>query len=101
VPITPTTEFNRAVQCAKKAFEEWRNVPVAKRMRLISDYTRVVEENQNKIAELITVENGKTLADSRGDIFRGLEVLEQCRSITNLIMGETSENIATDVDCYS
>jgi len=47
------------------------------------------------------LENGKTIADSKGDIFRGIEVLEHCSSITSLIMGESSENIATDVDCYS
>jgi len=70
-------------------------------MRLISDYTQLVKENQNKIAEFIVLENGKTLADAKGDIFRGLEILEHAREAPTLLMGETMNNLTSDVDCIS
>lgn len=56
-------------------------------------------KNQDKIAELIVLENGKTLADAKGDVFRGIEVIEHARSVTSLMQGESMENIAKDIDC--
>lgn len=58
-------------------------------------------DNMDKLAESITAEQGKTLPDARGDVFRGLEVVEQTCSTATTMMGETLENLATGLDTYS
>ena len=62
---------------------------------------KLLKDNLEEIAKLITHEHGKTIVDSRGDIFRGIEVVESCASLSSLLQGETIENLATGVDTYS
>jgi malonate-semialdehyde dehydrogenase (acetylating)/methylmalonate-semialdehyde dehydrogenase len=62
---------------------------------------QLVRDNTQTLAEIITQEQGKTIADAKGDVFRGLEVVENCCNMAALQMGELSEGVATDVDCYS
>lgn len=101
VPQTPESEFNAAVANAKETFKVWSDTSVPQRARIMHDYARLVKENTDEIAELIVAEHGKTLADAKGDVFRGFEVVEHCQSMTSLLMGETMENVATGVDLYS
>lgn len=63
-----------AVASATEAFKTWREVPVQQRVRVNLKLQQLVRENMDDIAKLITKEQGKTLADARGDVFRGLEV---------------------------
>lgn len=56
---------------------------------------------QDELAHYVTLENGKTLADAQGSIFRGLEVVEAAAGIAPFMMGETVENVASGIDCYS
>lgn len=101
VPICSEKEVGQAVQSAQKAFQTWRNVPVTERARIFIRYQALLREHQVQLAEMITREQGKTLPDAMGDVFRGLEVVEHACNIASLMMGETIENVARSIDCYS
>lgn len=64
-------------------------------------YQELLKQNQEDIAREITREHGKSVIDAKGDIFRGYEVVEHCASLNSIAMGETVENVATNVDIYS
>ncbi len=64
-------------------------------------YQSLIKKHEKDIAELISIENGKTFTDSLGDVFRGLEVVEHSCSLSSLLLGETLGNVAKDTDVYS
>jgi malonate-semialdehyde dehydrogenase (acetylating) / methylmalonate-semialdehyde dehydrogenase len=101
VPFATADEVNAAVAAAHKAFQTWRTTPLGVRMRLMLKFQDLVRQNQKRIAQTLTAEQGKTLADAEGDIFRGLEVVEHACSISTLQQGEFSENVAGGVDTYT
>ena len=101
VPFATADEVNAAVASAHKAFQTWRTTPLGARMRLMLKFQDLVRQNQKRIAQTLTAEQGKTLADAEGDIFRGLEVVEHACSISTLQQGEFSENVAGGVDTYT
>lgn len=101
VPLSPAGEINRAVKAAKIAQQTWRDTPLPVRMRLMLDYQRLLKENILPLAKIVGEENGKTLEDAKGDVFRGIEVVEFACSLPTLMMGELSENVAGGVDTYS
>jgi len=101
VPQTTDAEFNQAVASASDAYKDWRNVSVLNRQRLMMDFLSVLKKNSDEIAHILTTEQGKTLPDAKGDVFRGQEVVEHCQSVGSLMMGETIENLASGVDTYS
>ena len=100
-PATLTEEVNRAVASAKAAFESWREVPVPERARLMLNYQHLLKQNHDDIAEILSQETGKTFADAKGDVWRGIEVVEHACNISSLMMGETVENVAREIDTYS
>ena len=65
------------------------------------EFQRLLKENQEEIAKIVTKEHGKTFVDSKGDVFRGMEVVEHACSMTSLLLGESLENVAKHVDTYS
>ena len=84
-----------------EAQKQWAATPISIRQRYLFDYQRILRDSQNDIAEVITLEHGKTMADSIGDVFRGLEVVEQsCNAVTSM-MGETTRDVARGIDTYS
>ncbi len=101
VPQTTDDEINQAVAAAKEAFKTWRKTPITTRARIFLRYQALIRDNMDELAELLTSEQGKTIADARGDVFRGLEVVEHAAGIANLQMGDFVENVATNVDTYS
>ena len=86
---------------AKEAFKTWRLTPLAARARIMLKLQALVREHMSRIARTLSAEQGKTLADAEGDVFRGLEVVEHACSIGSLQLGEFSENIAGGVDTYT
>ena len=94
-------EVNRAVAGAQAAFLAWRDVPVSERMRVMLNYQRLLKENHAMLAKIVAQDNGKTLEDAMGDVWRGIEVAEFAASIPTLMMGETVENVARGIDTYS
>jgi malonate-semialdehyde dehydrogenase (acetylating)/methylmalonate-semialdehyde dehydrogenase len=98
-PLGNSTDVDNAVTAAKVAFESWKNVPVIDRVQPLFKLKMLLGENADKIAELITKEHGKTFKESKGDILRGIQMVEVACGMPNLMMGETMSNIARDIDC--
>ena len=101
VPFATAEEMNAAVASAKQAFKTWRKTPIGARARVFLKYQQLIRENIKELAALLTAEQGKTLPDAEGDVFRGLEVVEHAASIGNLQMGELANNVANGVDTYT
>ena len=101
VPLAPVSEVDDAVASAKQAFQSWRNTSQGARMRIMLKLQQLVRENTPKLAELITLEHGKTLPDAEGEVGRGLEVIEHACSIVSLQLGEYAENAGTGIDVYT
>jgi len=99
VPLCKADDVDRAVQAAQEAFEEWREVPVVERARLMFKFKALLEANYEEIARSVSREHGKTLAEARASVQRGIEVVEFACGVPSLIMGESMENIARNVDC--
>lgn len=74
VPLTTHEEFETAVAVAKEAYKTWRKTPVTARQRVMLKLQELIRRDMDKLAMSVTLEQGKTLADARGDVFRGLEV---------------------------
>ena len=101
VPFATDEEINAAVASAKRAFKSWKNTPLAARARIMLKLQALVREHMARIAQTLSAEQGKTLADAEGDVFRGLEVVEHACSIGSLQLGEFAENVAGGVDTYT
>src|SRR5471032_2850820 len=101
VPFATAAEVDAAVAAAQKAFQTWRHTPIGARMRIMLKLQALIREHSKRIAVVLSAEQGKTIADAEGDIFRGLEVVEHACSIGTLQMGEFSENVAGGVDTYT
>lgn len=101
IPFATQEEIDRAVASAKKAFKTWRKTPISARARIFLKYQQLIRENMDELAAILTAEQGKTLPDAAGDVFRGLEVVEHASAIGNLQMSEFANNVATDVDTYT
>ncbi len=101
VPCATEAEVERAVEAAKTAFETWKETSVGDRARLMLRYQHLLKENHDELATLLAQETGKTFDDAKGDVWRGIEVVEHACNIASLSMGETVENVARKIDCYS
>ena len=101
VPFATADEVQRAVASAKAAFATWRKTPIGARARIFLRYQQLIREHLSELAALLTAEQGKTLADAEGDVFRGLEVVEHAAAIGNLQLGELANNVASGVDTYT
>jgi malonate-semialdehyde dehydrogenase (acetylating) / methylmalonate-semialdehyde dehydrogenase len=101
VPFATPEEMNAAVAAAKGAFKTWRKTPIGTRARIFLKYQQLIRDNIKELAAILTAEQGKTLADAEGDVFRGLEVVEHAANIGSLQMGELANNVATGVDTYT
>lgn len=102
VPLGKNTasDIANAVELAHQAFENWSKVPVMKRVQPLYRLKQLLEENAEDIARTITMESGKTLAESRGELQRAIENVEVACGTPSLIQSEYSENIATGIDEY-
>jgi len=101
VPFATPAEVDAAIASGKKAFVTWRKTPIGARARIFLKYQQLIRENMAELAALLTAEQGKTLADAEGDVFRGLEVVEHASGIGNLQLGELANNVANGVDTFT
>ena len=101
VPFATAEELERAIASAEKAYRHWRTTPVGARKRVMLKFQEVIRRDMKKLAACLTAEQGKTLADAEGDVFRGLEVVEHACSVGSLQMGEHLEQVAGGVDVYA
>lgn len=101
VPFATPEEVNAAVANAKQAFKTWKKTPIGARARIFLKLQQLIRENMKELAALLTAEQGKTLPDAEGDVFRGLEVVEHAANIGTLQLGELANNVANGVDTYT
>ncbi len=97
-PFCGADEVGLAVDAADRAFPTWAETPPVERVRLLFRYKEILENRFEELAQSVTRENGKTLDEARGSVRRGIEVVEFACGIPSLMMGESLENIARDID---
>jgi malonate-semialdehyde dehydrogenase (acetylating)/methylmalonate-semialdehyde dehydrogenase len=101
VALANRAEMRKAVEAAKKVFPEWSAVNPQRRARVMFNFKQLVEKNMDELAHMLSSEHGKVLADSRGDVQRGLEVIEFACGIPHLQKGEYTEGAGPGIDIYS
>jgi malonate-semialdehyde dehydrogenase (acetylating)/methylmalonate-semialdehyde dehydrogenase len=101
VLLAEPADVDAAVQAARKAFDTWRDVPLTGRARILFAFRDAVERNLDALSTIVSDEHGKVVSDARGEVIRGMEVVEFACGIPNLLKGEYSEQVSTDVDAYS
>ena len=94
-------DLNNSVNIAKKAFESWSVKPPLQRARVMFKYKELIERNSEEIAKLIVSEHGKVYEDAKGSLTRGLEVVEFACGIPQMLKGEFTENVGSEVDSWS
>lgn len=100
-PLCGKQEVDAAVAAAAAAFPAWMETPPIERARVLFRYKMLLEDHFEELAKLITTEHGKTLTEARGDVRRGIEVVEYACGAPELLKGESLENIASGIDCIT
>lgn len=100
VPQSTDAELKAAVESAKKAFPTWRATSILHRQQIMFKFVGLIRENWDRLAARITLEQGKTFADAKGDVLRGLQVAETACGITTQLMGNVLE-VAKDMETRS
>jgi malonate-semialdehyde dehydrogenase (acetylating)/methylmalonate-semialdehyde dehydrogenase len=101
VDFATVEEVDQAVQAAKAAFPAWRALSLAKRAELFFAIRELFHARREEIASFLTFEHGKVLSDALGEVTRGLEVIEFCCGLPQLLKGGMSEQASTGIDVYS
>src|SRR5438552_1671261 len=101
VDFATPEEVDLAVQAAREAFESWRAMSLSKRTAIFFQIRELAHERHEEIARILTAEHGKVLSDAMGEVARGLDVIEYCCGIPELLKGGFSEQASTGIDVYS
>ncbi|MBC8339647.1 MAG: CoA-acylating methylmalonate-semialdehyde dehydrogenase [Rhodospirillales bacterium] len=101
VPLADADETRAAIAAAGAAFPAWAATPPAKRAQVMFKFRDLIVQHMDELAELVSRQHGKTLPDAKGEVTRGLEVVEFACGIPQMLKGEMSEQAAADVDTYS
>jgi malonate-semialdehyde dehydrogenase (acetylating)/methylmalonate-semialdehyde dehydrogenase len=101
VVLADRADVDAAVQAARTAFEGWGGVSVTRRARVMFKFRDLVERDTDEIARIISSEHGKVLDDAKGEVIRGMEVVEYACGIAQLSKGEYSDQVSTDIDAFS
>jgi malonate-semialdehyde dehydrogenase (acetylating) / methylmalonate-semialdehyde dehydrogenase len=100
-PMCGSDEISRAIEAANAAFPAWAETPAVERARLMFKFKELLEQNFEELSAIVTHEHGKTLEESRGSVRRGIEVVEFACGAPSLLLGDSLENIARNIDCDS
>src|ERR1700733_11740188 len=98
VPVGNHADVRTAADAATAALPGWSETPAAERARILFRYKHLLEENFESLARLVTQEHGKTIDESRGDVRRGIEVVEFACGIPILLNGQFHDNVARNID---
>ena len=101
VKLASTKDMSKAIEAAKTAFSSWSKKPPLQRARVMFKFKEIIEKNFEELTRIIVSEHGKVFDDAKGEITRGLEVVEFACGIPQLLKGEFTENVGTDVDSWS
>ena len=101
VTLSGAAIVDQAVAAAEEALPGWANMPPLKRARVMFAYKELLEANLEKVAEAICTQHGKTLEDAKGEVIRGIEVVEFACGIPHLLRGDYTRNVGPAIDSYS
>lgn len=101
VALADSDLVNQVVQIAQQAFPAWRDTPVIKRARVMFKFKQLLEDNAEKLCELIGQEHGKICHDAQGELQRGIENVEYACGAPEFLKGEYSKNVGPDIDSWS
>lgn len=101
VALADKATVEHAIQAAMSAFPTWRDVPVAKRARIMFRFKELLERNADRLVALLSEEHGKVLEDAAGELQRGIENVEYACGAPELLKGEHSKNVGTAIDSWS
>jgi malonate-semialdehyde dehydrogenase (acetylating)/methylmalonate-semialdehyde dehydrogenase len=101
VPLAEPTDVGFTVDVATDAFGDWRDTPVGRRARVLFAFREIAERHQDDLARVVSAEHGKVVSDARGEVARGLEVVEFACGIPHLLKGAYSEQVSTETDVHS
>ena len=101
VAFATEEETSLAIEAAKNALTSWTKTPPLKRARVMFKFKELIEQRTDELAEIITREHGKVFSDAKGEIARGLEVVEFACGIPQLLKGEFTEQVGTGIDSHS
>ena len=101
VNLATAKDVNEAVDSAQKAFESWSNKPPLQRARIMFKFKELIEKNSDELTKIIVSEHGKVYEDAKGSLTRGLEVVEYACGIPQMLKGEFTENVGSNVDSWS
>ncbi|AYC31526.1 CoA-acylating methylmalonate-semialdehyde dehydrogenase [Pseudomonas cavernae] len=101
VALASRATVQQAIDSAKAAFPAWRNTPPAKRAQVMFRFKQLLEQNEAKIAQLISEEHGKTVEDAAGELKRGIENVEYACAAPEVLKGEYSRNVGPNIDAWS
>ncbi|EXI79760.1 MAG: Methylmalonate-semialdehyde dehydrogenase [acylating] [Candidatus Accumulibacter appositus] len=101
VPLASADETGKAVAAAAAALPEWSDTPPLRRARVLFRFRELLEQHRDELAAIVTGEHGKVLDDARGEVIRGMEVVEFACGIPQLLKGEYSDQIGCGVDSWS
>ncbi|MGE0232335.1 MAG: CoA-acylating methylmalonate-semialdehyde dehydrogenase [Flavobacteriaceae bacterium] len=101
VPLASPAELNAAIEAAEKAQVEWGATNPQKRGRVMMELVRLLHRDMDKLAEALSSEHGKTLPDAKGDVVRGLEVIEFCIGAPQFLKGDYTDSASAGIDMYS
>src|SRR5215213_6681476 len=94
-------DVDAAVAAAREAFASWSNTSVVRRSRVMFAFRELIAEHTDELARVISAEHGKTFEDAKGEVIRGMEVVEFACGVAQLTKGEFSDQVSTDVDLHS
>lgn len=100
-PLSTAADVDAAVRAARAAFPGWRATPVTERAQVLFGLRHLLVEQKEELARSLTLEHGKVMAETRGELQRGIENVEHACGMPSLMMGETVEEIASGIDCAS
>ncbi len=98
VALASRKEVDSAVAVAQKAFDSWSQTSPLRRARILFKYLELLNANRDELAAIITAEHGKVFTDAQGEVTRGIEILEFATGIPELLKGDYTEQVLTDID---
>jgi malonate-semialdehyde dehydrogenase (acetylating)/methylmalonate-semialdehyde dehydrogenase len=101
VAFADAATIDRAVRAAAKAFPAWRDTPLGKRSEILFAFRELLRANAQRLAQIVSSEHGKIVADAAGEVARALEVVDYACALTQMTKGEFSESVSRNVDTYS
>ncbi|WP_424987129.1 CoA-acylating methylmalonate-semialdehyde dehydrogenase [Microbulbifer sp. S227A] len=101
VDLASASDVDKAVAAAKAAFPAWSNMPPIRRARLMNKFLNLLNENKDNLARAITAEHGKVFTDARGEVERGIDIVEFACGMPQLLKGDFTDQVSTGIDNWT